>query len=169
MPSGAPAMRVKDVMSRSLVTAQPEQDLMEIESLLVKHRITGLPVVEAGNLVGVISASDVARVQVLMNSLDGQVDDRLDWQQQADGFQHSDPPEFHGFRQMLHRLKVRDAMQDRVTVCQENDSLGEVARTMVDQRVHRVIVVDGQRPVGIISSLDLVRVLADETSQTTGS
>jgi CBS domain-containing protein len=31
---------------------------------------------------------------------------------------------------------------------------------MVRQHIHRVIVVDGQRPVGIISTLDIVKLVA---------
>ena len=164
MAPPARTMQAKDVMSQSLLSAHPDQDLLEIEKLLVDSRVSGLPVVEDGRLVGVLTAHDVARVQVLMNSLDGQVYDRLDWQQQADGFQHTDPPPFDGFRQMIARLKVRDAMHDRIVVCRPDDPLAMVARTMVDEHIHRLIVVEGQRPLGVVSSLDLVRVLADEIS-----
>jgi CBS domain-containing protein len=168
MAPRASTMQVKDVMTQSLICATADQDLLEVERLLVGRQVSGVPVVEEGRLVGVLSANDVARVQVLMNSLDGQVDDRLDWQQQADGFQHSDPPEFDGFRQMISRLKVRDAMREQVVVCRPEDTLSDVARKMLDEHLHRVIVVDGERPVGIVSSLDLVKVLADELA-TSGS
>ena len=161
MPTSAKSLRAADVMTSSLVCAQPGQDLLEVEKLLFERRITGLPVVEEGRLVGVISASDVARVQVLMNSLDGQVNDRLDWSVQADGFQHADPPDFDGFRQMIGKLKVSDAMQDQMLVCSPEQSILEVSKTMLAERIHRVIVVEGEKPVGIVSSLDLVKVLAD--------
>lgn len=162
MPSNLGALRAADVMTRALVCAQPDQDLLEVESLLFERRISGVPVVEHDRLVGVISASDVARVQVLMSSLDGQVNDRLDWPAQADGFQHTDPPQFDGFRQMITRLKVRDAMQDQVAVCSPEQPLAQVAQTMLEDRIHRVIVVEGEKPVGVISSLDLVKVLATQ-------
>lgn len=167
MPSAA-SLCAADVMNRALVCASPEQDLLEVERLLLERRIRGVPVVQQGRLVGMISASDVARVQVLMNSLDGQVNDRLDWPMQADGFQHADAPDFHGFREMIGRLKVSDAMRDHVSVCAPETPLVEVARKMFDDRVHRVIVVEGEKPVGIISSLDLVKVLADQLSDNAG-
>jgi CBS domain-containing protein len=163
MPSAA-SLCAADVMNRALVCASPDQDLLEVEGVLLERRISGLPVVQQGRLVGVISASDVARVQVLMNSLDGQVNDRLDWPMQADGFQHSDAPDFHGFREMIGRLKVSDAMRDQVVVCEPQAPLAEVANKMLGERIHRVIVVEGEKPVGIITSLDLVRVLADQLS-----
>lgn len=159
MAPSAKALQAADVMTRTLVCAHPDQDLLEVESLLFERHISGMPVVEEERLIGVLSASDVARVQVLMNSLDGQVNDRLDWPTQADGFQHTDPPQFDGFRQMITRLKVRDAMQDQVTVCPPGEPLSRVAQTMLDDHIHRVIVVEGDKPVGVISSLDLVKVL----------
>lgn len=166
MAASVRSLRAADVMTRALVCAHPDQDLLEVEGLLFERRISGLPVVEDGRLLGVLSASDVARVQVLMNSLDGQVNDRLDWPAQADGFQHTDPPQYDGFRQMITRLKVRDAMQDQVEVCPPDQLLADVARIMLEQRIHRVIVVEGTKPVGIISSLDLVKVLAAQLAET---
>ena len=169
MVSNVAELKASDVMTRSLVLARPEQDLLEIESLLFERRISGVPVVDEGRLVGMVSATDVARVQVLMNSLDGQVNDTLDWSQQADGFQHTDPPQFSGFRQMIAKLKVQDAMRDNVSVCLPDAPLAEVARTMLAERIHRIIVVEGERPVGIISSLDLVKVLSTQLADAAGN
>lgn len=162
MPSNAAKLTAADVMTRSLVLARPDQDLLEVEGVLFSRRISGVPVVEDGKLIGVVSAGDVARVQVFMNSLDGQVDDIQEWSSQADGFQHADPPAFHGFREMIAKFKVRDAMNDQVMTCAPGASLANVAGQMLSERVHRVIVVEQDKPVGIVSSLDLVKVLADQ-------
>ena len=94
-----------------------------------------------------------------MGSLDAQVTDELQWPEQADGFQHSQRGEFEGFRQMVAKLKVKEAMHDQVATCTADTPVAEVARTMVRDHVHRIIVVEGERPVGIISSLDLVKLL----------
>jgi CBS domain-containing protein len=164
MPS-FPTLHADQIMTKALICARPEQDLHELELLLVEHRISGVPVVEQGRLVGVVSRSDIARVQVLMKSLDGQVTDELRRDDQADGFQHNERPEFQGFRQMLDKLKVKDAMHDQVVTCTPATSVGEVAAMMVRQHVHRIIVVEADRPVGIISSLDLLRLLASGMSE----
>ncbi|HEX3724740.1 MAG TPA: CBS domain-containing protein [Pirellulales bacterium] len=153
-------MRAEEIMTRALICASPGQDLAEVETLLFEHRISGVPVVEEGHLVGVLSRSDIARVLVLMNSLDGVVTDRWHGYDQADGFQHTEQPEFQGFRQMVARLKVRDAMHDQVVTCFTDTPVVEVAELMIRQHIHRVIVVDGDRPVGIVSSLDVVRLVA---------
>ena len=150
-----------EVMTRSVISARPDQDLAELERLLIERRISGVPVVEDGRLVGVISRSDIARVEVLMRSLDGQVSDELRWDDtQADGFQHAQEPEYQGFRRTIDRLKVRDAMRDQVITCTATTLLKDVATEMVRQHIHRIIVVEGKRAIGIISSLDVVGLVA---------
>lgn len=55
--------KVEDVMSRDLVTIDPEQDLDEALRLMAQHQVRRLPVVEEdGRLVGVLAQADVARL-----------------------------------------------------------------------------------------------------------
>jgi len=56
--------KVKDVMTKKIITIEPDADLFEAASLLEKHDITRLPVVEDGKLVGIISKSDLVRALV---------------------------------------------------------------------------------------------------------
>ncbi len=52
-------IRVSDYMSTRLITFRPEQNVMEVMEKLIKHRISGGPVVNAKNeLLGVISEGD---------------------------------------------------------------------------------------------------------------
>lgn len=161
MTSTLQSIPAAQIMSRSLICATPDQDLNEAEALLIEHHIGGLPVVDDGKLVGILSRSDLARVQVLMDSLDGQVTDQYEWTEQADGFQHPQPSEFRGFRQMLEGLKVKDAMRDEVITCPPETTVGQMAAIMVRQHIHRIVIVESDHPVGIVSSLDLARLLAD--------
>ena len=53
------AIKVSDHMTKKLITFSPEQSLVEVMELLVKHKITGGPVVDENHvLLGVISDSD---------------------------------------------------------------------------------------------------------------
>ena len=55
-------MEVRDFMIREIITAKPTTTVKELISLLVKHRIGGVPVVDdRGNLVGIITDGDVVR------------------------------------------------------------------------------------------------------------
>jgi CBS domain-containing protein len=57
----------------------------------------------------------------------------------------------------LPRGAVRRYMTTEVITVEPETPLRQLARVMVDARVHRVLVVDGQRrPVGIVSSMDVL-------------
>jgi len=150
----------EQVMSRALVTVSPDQPLAEVEMLLVENRISGAPVIADGRLVGVVSRSDVARIDVLTESLDGLVSDQMLWDTQADGFQHPKRAAFHEFHDRLSKLSVRDAMQEQVVTCHVDTPISQVASDMVRHHVHRVIVVEGEHPIGIVSSMDIARLVA---------
>jgi CBS domain-containing protein len=52
-------MRVRDVMTKDVATVAPDTELRDIAALLVRQRISGVPVVEAGRVVGVVSERDI--------------------------------------------------------------------------------------------------------------
>ena len=52
-------MRVRDVMTQDVATVAPDTDLRDLAALLVERRISGVPVVENGRVVGVVSERDI--------------------------------------------------------------------------------------------------------------
>ena len=63
------------------------------------------------------------------------------------------------FIQGWHR--VGDIMRTDLISAAPDDSLGEVAARMLERGVHRVPVVEDGQLVGLISSMDFVRLAAD--------
>ena len=55
--------KLREVMSKKLITISPNKTIDEAAELMAKHHIEKLPVVERGKLVGIISASDILRVE----------------------------------------------------------------------------------------------------------
>jgi CBS domain-containing protein len=53
--------KVSDVMSKPLITIDPDASLKEAARKMVKHRIRRLPVLKTHKLVGIIVVSDFAR------------------------------------------------------------------------------------------------------------
>jgi CBS domain-containing protein len=53
-------VRVDEVASRDVVSVEPEQDLDEALALMARHQVRRLPVVEQGQLVGMLAQADVA-------------------------------------------------------------------------------------------------------------
>ena len=58
LPSGA---KVSEIMSKPLITVDPDSSLREAARLMIKNKIRRLPVVKENKLVGIIVVSDFAR------------------------------------------------------------------------------------------------------------
>ncbi len=58
-------LKVKDVMTADIFTASPQNTMREIQLLLKRSRITGVPIVDGKNLLGVVSMDDI------VNAFDG--------------------------------------------------------------------------------------------------
>ncbi len=56
---------IRDIMSRNVVTISPDKTIITASLIMIKHRITGLPVVDdQKNLVGILTQGDVFKVMV---------------------------------------------------------------------------------------------------------
>lgn len=55
---------IGEIMTRVVVTVTPDTPIMEVARLLIEHRIGGVPVVEDGRVIGVITESDLFRLIV---------------------------------------------------------------------------------------------------------
>lgn len=55
-------MKVSDIMNRNVITCSPHEKLPVIMNKLELFHITGMPVVEKGLLVGILSATDILKV-----------------------------------------------------------------------------------------------------------
>ncbi len=121
-------------MTGSPVVVCEDQAIAGVAELLAGYEISGLPVVDRGDhLVGVISDTDLVRLQGAS----------IPW------------PGWHG-------LIVRDLMTHPAQTIERDASLDDAARLMTALGVHRLVVVDEERaPIGVISTSDLVREIAD--------
>lgn len=157
----------RDIMHRDLITAHPEQSLSELRHLLIESHISGAPVIDQhGRLAGIVSRSDLVRVEELAEALDEQVSGSEIWlDDQADGFKHPQPQGFNGFLKRLREFRVKDAMRGQVLTCSPETPVTELAAEMVRHHVHRIIVVEEDRPVGIVSSLDMTALIAQSAAK----
>jgi CBS domain-containing protein len=58
-------LKVKDVMSRNVISVPPTEDVVFAFEKLMKHKISSLPVVENNKLVGIVTATDLGHNLVL--------------------------------------------------------------------------------------------------------
>ena len=142
-------------------TVSPDTPLVELARLFLEDRVSGYPVVEGERLVGIVSRSDLVRQLSVEQSVAENVSD---FYRDVGAFE--DPPgSFAAIaRQVgarLGSLRVEDAMIRSVVRVESDAPLAEVARRMLERGIHRLPVVEGERLVGILSSLDLVRLFAE--------
>ena len=69
----------------------------------------------------------------------------------------SDLLQFHAQGRDASSIKAWQMCTYKPIAVDEATPVGEVARAMVDNRIHHVIVTSGTSPVGVVSSLDFVR------------
>ena len=62
--AGGAMLKVKDIMTRELITVSPEAEIVHATKLLLENRINGVPVTdETGKLVGILCQSDLIAQQ----------------------------------------------------------------------------------------------------------
>ena len=144
------------VMTRQPVTAGPTMSVREVAKLLLEHRISAVPVVDAsGALLGIVSEGDLVRRRDVAR------DDRPSWWLEVLAEGEDIAPEFLAYIRSGDRL-ARDLMTREVVTVEEETPLPEVARLLEEHRIKRVPVLRQGRVVGIVSRADLVRALTHE-------
>jgi CBS domain-containing protein len=58
-PGIAPTVLARDLMITQVITAEPSMSVQAVAELLAFHRLSGLPVVDGGRLVGIVTEADV--------------------------------------------------------------------------------------------------------------
>jgi CBS domain-containing protein len=156
------AILARDIMERDVRTVDPDMSLAALEDTLLQHRIGGAPVVEHGELIGIVSRSDIVRTLSLDRSLTGLVSDfyrqivDFSGEPAANAWKRAQGVEEH-----LAKRQVRDAMTPELITVPPDATLAQVARLMVERHIHRLLVTTGKQLLGLISSTDLVQLIVD--------
>lgn len=155
------ALRARDIMQPHIVAVPPNMPLSELADLLISRRITGAPVLEAGVLVGVVSRSDFVRCLSLDRSLAGLIAEGLEQDEFAPAELAPKPTRSVSPAEIAGRF-VRDIMVTEPLTVTPDTPITEVAALLVSQHRHRIVVTEGRTVRGIISTMDLVRLIAEE-------
>ncbi|HTS14898.1 MAG TPA: CBS domain-containing protein, partial [Candidatus Sulfotelmatobacter sp.] len=128
---------IREVMTRDVLVVSPATPLKDVVTLLIANRISGLPVVEDGRVVGVISEADLLTKEYATAA--------------------ETPTGPLGFAARRHRSDERrdartagEAMTAPALTTTPDATLPEAARLMIERRVNRLPVVEGDRLVGIV-------------------
>jgi CBS domain-containing protein len=144
-------MKAADIMTGRVISVAPDASILECIRLMLQHRISGLPVIDAaGNLVGIVTEGDFLR-----RAEAGTERKRPRWLEffagpgrLADEYVHS------------HGRKAAEVMTGEPLTINEDTPVEEVVRLMEERRIKRLPVMRGTKVVGIVSRANLLHALA---------
>lgn len=120
-------------MTRDVIVVPPELTLPEAWFIMQRQRIRHLPVVRAGELLGIVSDRDV----LLRAGQDG-------------------AGEVH-----VANVLVAEAMTPRPTTAEETTSVSELVRVMTERKIDAIPIMRGTRLRGLVTSTDLLLLLLE--------
>ena len=175
-------LTVEQVMTSDVLVLSPETTLRDAVEALATRHVSGAPVISGGRVVGTLSASDVLSFEASMPGVptereasESLLDDFVDWEDETDPpasyftdlwedagadaaerFSSTETPEWD----VLTEHTVGEAMSHTVLAVPPSAPLQLAAEAMDQSGAHRVLVLDAGRLVGIVTTMDVTRVVA---------
>ena len=136
-------IQVRDVMQKSVVTISASDRLSTVEDIMTLGRVRHMPVVHAGQLVGVVSERDLLRAS--LSNLSG----------------HRD----HERRAFLAVVEIAQVMSQPPIVVSPDATIGEAARVMAERKIGCLPVIEGDALVGLLTETDILQLVADSSDE----
>lgn len=150
--------RVKDVMVTTLITVQETDRMDEVAKLFEDQAIHAAPVLtKLDKCVGVITSHDIVEYQAKRKAMQKELgrDNALNIANYRYGIDMTLPGH--------HFEEVGFHMSKKIDPASPDDSLSRVAKEMCSKHRHHVLVLDEhEKPIGMLSSLDLLAFVTGE-------
>ena len=180
-------LSVRDLMTTDLVVVSPELSIRDALDLFTARHIGGAPVMANGRVVGVVSASDLLAFKASAPPAPIAREDQLevgelvpvgeeleaegaappgafftDWWTDAgadvvERWRSVAEPEWD----VLAEHTVAEAMSGSLLWVAPQEAVARAAALMASREVHRLLVLEGGRVVGILTTTDIARAVAD--------
>ena len=129
-------IKVKEVMSRNVITIREDSTLIDAAEIMVKLKIRRLPVINDKNeVVGMITAKDYVRFfgshEVFKKTVTGDIKEAL-------------------------KTKVSEVMNKNISIVSPDEDIGEAARKMIEENLSSLLVTKDNTLIGIITEKDLI-------------
>lgn len=149
-------MKVRDVMNPDVVVCNPEDTIGDVARLLKQNNISGLPVVDDGKVVGIVSEGDLLKLL--------EVPDRSGlWLPSP--FEVFEVPireliNWEETKRMLDDVgskPVEEIMNKKVYTVSPEDSIEKASTIITKHKINRLPVIEGGLLVGIVTRGDIIR------------
>jgi len=142
----------RDIMNKPVITINKDASINELSSLLLKGKISGVPVLDQeGNMVGIVTEGDI-----IVQDTDlhfpryFKLLDSIIYLESLSKFKEN-------LRKHL-ATRVEDIMTREVKTVNETTPINEIANLMTQRNINRVPVVDDNKKlVGIITRADIIK------------
>ncbi len=138
-------LKLKDIMTRDVVSAAPDMTIRDAMELLSERHVSGAPVVDGGKVVGVFSASDLLAFLADLNDTTPSLRFRRR----------------RGPTTPLEDVTVDEVMTRKVQSLPPDCSVDEAAVLMGEKQIHRVLVMQEDVLLGIVSTFDVAKAVAE--------
>ncbi len=147
-------LKVKDIMTKKVVTVTKETTVLELAGIYAKQHISSLPVLDQnGDLIGIVTETDL--VEQDKNLHIPTVISIFDWVI----YLESDKKFEKELKKMTGK-SVGDIYSSEVVTVSPEASISDVADLLISRKITAIPVVKGGKLVGIISRIDLIRSMA---------
>ncbi len=157
-------MLVRDVMNPEPVACQATDAVSEAVKILKRNDVSGMPVLEGEQLVGVVSESDLLKMLSAeeegglwlpspLEILEVPIRDLIRWERLQAGAEE------------IGKTRISEVMTKRVITISPEDSIERAASIMVHHRINRLPVLEDERLVGIVTRGDIISGLGTEASE----
>ena len=175
-------LKLRDIMTPDVITVDPQLSIRDAMELLSTRRVSGAPVVAGGEVLGIVSMTDLARFAASLP--DPPADQRIkaDWDdaeprsardgdadaaffaelwsdagaEAVEQFNAVSGPEWN----VLEEHTVSEAMTYGARSMSSTSDVLAAASLMTEERIHRVLVMDGATLEGIVSLTDIAKAAA---------
>jgi CBS domain-containing protein len=146
-------MVVKDIMHRNLITVREDTPIKEVCRLMVEHKISSMPVIDADKrLLGIIPEDHlIGRLRLHGLNADRQEEKKVRLNYQS----------FIEEQKRLYGKAARDIVEKNVRTVTENMDVIDAINLMLDKGFARFPVVRGDKLVGVLSRADIIKALSE--------
>ncbi|MCP4723668.1 MAG: CBS domain-containing protein [bacterium] len=149
-------VKVKDVMTSEVIKVYQDATLQELVEMFIGNRLSGLPVIDKDNrLVGIVSKTDL-----VTHGLEKELSALL--KEKTPRSSYVELPDFDNLlgSESIHATVADLMTTDVITTSPEMDVM-EVIKIMLDKKIHRIVVVKEGKIEGILTTVDLVKLVGD--------
>jgi CBS domain-containing protein len=184
-----PVLKLRDIMTSEVLTVSPQQSIQDAISLLVTRHVSGAPVVTGTQVIGVVSATDLLEFAASVTGVPEERTDQAEWGEWGIDRSAADQPKAENeplalyFTELwddagagvteryeaitgpewntLREHTVGEAMTSDVRSLPPETGVPAAADFMRRAGIHRVLVMEHDRLVGIVTSTDIAKAVSE--------